>query len=63
MSEQRKPWVGDQVRDEAAERDAIITDVDGGTYLLRALRGRGEWTAESHDHLTVTVPREERTNR
>ena len=25
-----KAWVGDQVRDEAAERDAIVTDVRGG---------------------------------
>ncbi|MFF3453726.1 hypothetical protein ACFYXH_05230 [Streptomyces sp. NPDC002730] len=48
--------MGDQVHDEAAGRDGIVTDVRGGTYVLRPLLGPGEWTAENNEKLTVTVP-------
>lgn len=51
-----KPWVGDEVRDEATGRTGIITDVRKGTYILRPLHGPGEWTAENHEKLAVTVP-------
>ncbi|WP_405459666.1 hypothetical protein OG786_20855 [Streptomyces sp. NBC_00101] len=52
-----KPWVGDQVRDEEAGRDGVITDVQGGTvYVLRALRGPDQWKSRRGDRLTVVVP-------
>ncbi|WP_328981791.1 hypothetical protein OG258_20055 [Streptomyces mirabilis] len=56
-----KPWIGDQVYDHEAERNGIITDVQGGTYVLRPLAGGGaEWTAPSDEKLSVSVPRPER---
>lgn len=59
MNQQGKPWVGDKVRDEDAEREGIITDVRGGVYVLRPLYGMGEWTSEDADRLTVVAPRQE----
>jgi hypothetical protein len=59
VNQEGTPWVGDQVRDEDADRDGIITDVRGGIYVLRPIYGLGEWTNENADRLTVTVPRQE----
>lgn len=55
-----KPWVGDQVRDEATGRKAIVTDVrKGSTYIPRPVAGGGAfWEAEGPDRLTVTEPSE-----
>jgi hypothetical protein len=51
-------WVGDEVHD--AGRTAMVTDVSGGTYVLRPLTGGGvEWTQEDPDRLTVTVPQDD----
>lgn len=61
MTRDRKPWVGDQVHDEDADREAIITDVrrkEG--YILRPLHGGVEWTAPTSERLTVTAPQAER---
>lgn len=61
MTRDGRAWVGDQVRDETAERDGIVTDLRQGLYVLRPLHGsRGEWIADSDEQLTVTVPRENR---
>ncbi|MFJ4337910.1 hypothetical protein [Streptomyces sp. NPDC088915] len=53
-----KPWVGDQVRDEATGRKAIVTDVrEGSVYILRPVAGGGAfWEAEDPGRLTVTEP-------
>ncbi|KAA0927013.1 hypothetical protein FGF04_31750 [Streptomyces apricus] len=58
-------WVGDQVWDEAAEKEGVVTDVKNGVYELRPLnRTWGEtWTVRDGTKLTVTVPREERLRR
>ncbi|MFF5763479.1 hypothetical protein ACFY8F_13230 [Streptomyces tanashiensis] len=55
-----KPWVGDEVRDEATNRKAIVTDVRGDSvYVLRHIWGGGDtWEAEDPDKLTVTKPAE-----
>ena len=60
--EQTKAWVGDQVWDEEADREGIVSDKRGdGTYLLREAHvWTVTWTALNADKLTVTVPREER---
>jgi hypothetical protein len=65
MTEERAPWVGDQVYDADADKEGVITDVrDGTTYVLRHLHGGGRtWTVPSAETLTVTVPREERVDR
>ncbi|MET9222209.1 hypothetical protein ABZX65_26055 [Streptomyces sp. NPDC003300] len=56
-----RAWIGDQVRDETVKREGIVTDVRQGTYVLRPLHGTApEWTANSDDQLTITVPREDR---
>jgi hypothetical protein len=34
-----KPWIGDQVHDEEAQRDGIITDVRAGVYVLARSTG------------------------
>lgn len=52
-----KVWVGDRVHDEDAGRDAIVSDVRGGTtYILRTLTGGREWTSENPGRLTMMVP-------
>ncbi|MFI1356560.1 DUF6415 family natural product biosynthesis protein [Streptomyces sp. NPDC020898] len=54
-------WVGDQVYDHDTGKNAIVTDVQGGTYLLRPLCGGGQpWTVSSDQNLSVGVPRSER---
>ncbi|MFI1092717.1 hypothetical protein [Streptomyces sp. NPDC020917] len=59
MTKDGSAWIGDQVRDENAQREGIVTDVQAGTYVLRPVYGTGqEWTADSAELLTVTVPRE-----
>ncbi|MFG1806202.1 hypothetical protein [Streptomyces sp. NPDC049040] len=61
MTRDGKAWLGDQVRDEVAERDGIVTDIRQGLFVLRPLyRSTEEWTADSDEQLTVTVPREDR---
>lgn len=59
MRQSGKPWVGDVVRDEVADRQGVVSDVQRGVYVLRPMWGTGEWTAESVDDLTLVVPREE----
>ncbi|MFB7111714.1 hypothetical protein [Streptomyces sp. NPDC056291] len=55
-----KAWVGDQVFDEDAQREGIVTDVKNGVYLLRPLAGGGAgWLSSTPDQLRVTVPRGE----
>ncbi|MFI1409434.1 hypothetical protein ACH4Y0_05810 [Streptomyces sp. NPDC020707] len=57
-------WVGDQVWDEVAEKEGVVTDVQGGTFVIRELYTWAlTWTAPSKDRLTVTVTREERMRR
>lgn len=64
MTPEGRAWVGDQVHDSVAGRDGIITDVSGGTYLLRPVHGRvAEWTADTEEQLTVTVPLGQRAGR
>jgi hypothetical protein len=64
MTRDGRAWVGDQVTDGAAGRAAIVTDVRQGLYVLRPLHGTAtEWTADSDEQLTVTVPREDRQHR
>jgi len=54
-----KVWVGDQVYDRDTGRNAIVTDVQGGIYLLRPLHGGGQqWTVPGDDCLEVNVPPE-----
>ncbi|WP_199821138.1 hypothetical protein [Streptomyces fulvoviolaceus] len=49
MTEERpRVWVGDQVHDANADREGIVTDVKGGTYVLRPVyMWSGTWTAPS----------------
>lgn len=37
MTEQKSPWVGDQVYDANADKEGVITDVKNGTYILRPI--------------------------
>ncbi|MFI0899389.1 hypothetical protein [Streptomyces sp. NPDC020983] len=61
MTRNGKPWVGDQVTDKATGREAVITDIRQGVYVLRPVRGPVvTWTADSDEHLTLTAPREQR---
>ncbi|MGW3735743.1 hypothetical protein [Streptomyces sp. NPDC005148] len=56
-----RPWVGDQVHDEDADREGIVTDVQGGTvYVLRSVHGHDQWQNRNGDHLTITVPLQDR---
>ncbi|MFK4110495.1 hypothetical protein [Streptomyces sp. NPDC002176] len=54
-----KPWVGDEVRDGATGRRAIVTDVRRNqAYILRPRAGGGpNWVAEDPEGLTVITPR------
>ncbi|MEU6449577.1 hypothetical protein [Streptomyces sp. NPDC046979] len=57
-------WVGDQVFDEMAGKEGVVTDVKGGLFILREVYAWAlTWTAEDSEKLTVTVPREERLKR
>ncbi|WP_031521287.1 hypothetical protein [Streptomyces sp. NRRL F-5123] len=61
MTRNGKPWVGDQVIDNATGREAVVTDVRQGVYVLRPLRGPvTTWSADSDERLTLTAPREQR---
>ncbi|MCX5399956.1 hypothetical protein OHA55_23695 [Streptomyces sp. NBC_00102] len=52
--------MGDQVHDEESGRDAIVTDVRGGSiYVLRAAHGPDLWKRRNGHRLTVVVPHEE----
>lgn len=46
-----------------AEREGVVTDVQGGRCLFRHLAGPGEWTADSAEQLAVTVPLESGASR
>ncbi|MEU8556046.1 hypothetical protein ACN6K5_001308 [Streptomyces violaceoruber] len=64
MTEDRSPWVGDQVFDEEAGKEGVVTDVKGTTFILREVYAWAlTWTAQDPDKLTVTVPRQERVKR
>ena len=64
MTEEKSPWVGDQVSDADADREGVISDVRSGTYVLRAVDSWSRtWTAPSDEKLTVTVPRMERVKK
>jgi hypothetical protein len=63
MTQPRKPWVGDIVRDEITQKQGVVSDVQGGVYLLRPERGTGKWTTESADDLTILVACEDRQHR
>ncbi|MFE7029428.1 hypothetical protein ACFU9Y_03895 [Streptomyces sp. NPDC057621] len=63
MTEDRTdPWVGDQVWDEDAGKEGVVTDVKGVTYILRPpiKAYGGTWEARDSTTLTITVTREER---
>ncbi|MFI0943607.1 hypothetical protein [Streptomyces sp. NPDC021020] len=63
MTRNGKPWVGDHVTDTTTGRQAVITDVRQGVYVLRPLRGPVlTWTAASAEHLALTAPREQGQN-
>jgi hypothetical protein len=52
--------VGDRVKDAQAGREAIITDIVSGEYVLRPRTGPVDfWTVPTDEHLTIVVPREE----
>ncbi|SHM46561.1 hypothetical protein [Actinacidiphila paucisporea] len=59
-----RPWVGDLVHDPATGRNATLSDVrSDGTYLLRPLRGPGEWKALDPARLRLITKRADRTDR
>ncbi|WP_049570403.1 hypothetical protein [Streptomyces sp. SBT349] len=60
MTTRPTPWIGDEVHDEDAGRDGIVTDVRDGIYVLRPPLGTTEWTSAHPHRLTVVVPREQR---
>lgn len=61
MSGERRPWVGDLVHDEDADRRGIVTDVRGGAvWVLRPESGPGRWASRQPERLTVVTPRERR---
>ncbi|MEU6635690.1 hypothetical protein [Streptomyces rochei] len=64
MTEEKSPWVGDQVYDADAGKEGIVSDVKSGTYILREVYSWAlTWTAQDPEKLSVTVPREERVKR
>ncbi|MEU6028043.1 hypothetical protein ABZ825_13615 [Streptomyces tauricus] len=64
MSGERKPWVGDLIHDEEANRRGVVTDVrSAGVWVLRPEAGGREWTSEHPERLTVVTPRERRQDR
>ncbi|XVV32776.1 hypothetical protein ACQPXT_00010 (plasmid) [Streptomyces sp. CA-100214] len=45
------PWVGDQVYDEVAGKEGVITDVKGRTYILREVYSWAlTWTSHDAKH-------------
>ncbi|MFD0210794.1 hypothetical protein ACFVH9_17075 [Streptomyces hirsutus] len=65
MTEEKPPWVGDQVHDANADKEGVVTDVKNGTYILRPVHSYwGQtWTASDAEVLTITVSRLERIKR
>ncbi|GCD47134.1 hypothetical protein [Streptomyces paromomycinus] len=60
MSDERSPWVGDLIHDEAPCRRGIVTDVRGGTvWVLRPEWGQGQWASRHPGRLTLIRPRED----
>ncbi|MEW2166117.1 hypothetical protein AB0912_24410 [Streptomyces sp. NPDC007084] len=60
-AEERSAWVGDQVFDEDAGKEGIVSDVKAGTFVIRELYARPlTWTAPGPERLRITVTREER---
>jgi hypothetical protein len=50
------PWVGDEVRDAGTGRSAVVTDVRGGSYVLRPVYGGGpHWLVADPARLTVPM--------
>ncbi|MFH9061334.1 hypothetical protein ACH4GM_08990 [Streptomyces coeruleorubidus] len=61
MTGERRPWVGDLIHDETADRRGVVTDVRGGAvWVLRPESGPGQWISRQPDRLRVLKPREER---
>ncbi|MET7409397.1 hypothetical protein [Streptomyces parvulus] len=57
-------WVGDQVYDEVAGKEGVVTDVKGCTFILREVCSWAlTWTSHDAKTLQVTVPRQERIKR
>ncbi|MET9778493.1 hypothetical protein ABZ023_30315 [Streptomyces sp. NPDC006367] len=64
MTEERTPWVGDQVHDAEAGKEGVVTDVRNGTYILREVHSWSLlWTVPDAERLTVVMTREERIKR
>ncbi|MER6853474.1 hypothetical protein AB0A81_40395 [Streptomyces flaveolus] len=65
MTEEARPWVGDQVYDANAGKEGIVNDVrSDGTYILREVYSWAlTWTTPDAERLSVTVPRHERVKR
>ncbi|MFD6413927.1 hypothetical protein [Nocardia asteroides] len=62
--EETGAWVGDQVYDEVADKEGVITDVKGCTFILREVYSWAlTWTSHDAETLRVTVPRQERIKR
>ncbi|MFD8685387.1 hypothetical protein [Streptomyces sp. NPDC059651] len=56
-----RPWVGDQVYDEDADREGIVSDVQGGSvYILRSVYGHDQWQNLNGDRLKITVSLQDR---
>lgn len=65
MTEERpRVWVGDQVWDDDAGREGIVTDVQGGMYIIGPVyMWAATWTATGDEKLEVVLSREERAER
>ncbi|MFD4261790.1 hypothetical protein ACFWR9_30265 [Streptomyces sp. NPDC058534] len=64
MTEEKPPWVGDQVYDAKAGKEGVVTDVKNGMYILREMYSWAlTWTASDAELLSVTVSRKERIKR
>jgi hypothetical protein len=62
--ERPKARVGDQVYDACAGKEGVVTDVQGGAYILRELNSCAfTWKAPNDEKLTVTVARLEQLKR
>jgi len=65
MTEERpRVGIGDQVWDDDAGREGIVTDMQGGTYVIGPVyMWAATWTAPSDEKLEVVLSREERLKR